>query len=249
MCYIDVHAHLEHEKFSKDRDQVIKSAKNAKIKYIVTSSILPSDHSKAIKFSKKYDICMASIGLNPIEALKQENVDLFLDFLDKNQNNISAIGEIGIDLHWDSNEEKQIDIFSRILDKSLEYKKPIVLHTRGAHRLVFDIVSKRDISKVIWHCYGGSLSLAKKIVEKDMYISIPTSACVKKRYEKIIKNIPLSNILTETDAPYQSININERNESKNIPKLVEKISILKDKNKEDIKNTIFENFKSIFNLS
>ena len=191
---------------------------------------------------------MASIGLNPVEALKdRKNIEYFYEFIKNNQKEIAAIGEIGIDLHWEpEKKEEQKSIFSNILNKVIPYQKPIVLHTRSAHSIVYQIILETAPKSVIWHCYGGSLSLAKKIVENGMYISIPTSACRGKRYDKIIRDIPLENILTETDAPYQSIERDTRNESKYIPKSVEYIAKLSNKSINKICDTIFETFESIF---
>jgi len=248
MTYIDVHAHLEHEKFTHDLDNVILDAKNVGLKYIITSATIYEDYERVIEIAKKYDICMASCGLNPIEALKNNKyIVSFFEFTKKHQNEIVAIGEIGIDLHWEPDkEEEQKKIFSDILDHIIPYKKPIVLHTRSAHRIVYDIISELEISDVVWHCYGGSLSLAKKIVAHGMYISIPTSACRTKRHDKFIRDLPLENILTETDAPYQSIDVVIRNEPKFIPKLVKKIAELRSMNETEVEAKILKNFESLF---
>lgn len=248
MTYIDVHTHLEHEKFSDDLNQVILDAKKAELKYIVTSATKCEDYKRVIEIAKKYDICMACIGLNPIDALKDhKKIELLCEFIEKHQNEIVAIGEIGIDLHWEPDkEEEQKKTFSNILDAIMPYDMPLVLHTRSAHRVVYDIISERDVSEVIWHCYGGSLSLAKKIVSCDMYISIPTSACRSNRYDKIIRELPLKNLLTETDAPYQSIDVSIRNEPKFIPKLVKKIAELRNMDENEVRTKIFENFESLF---
>ena len=176
MNLVDVHSHLEHERFKKDLDKVIDNARSKCVKVIISSGVNPETNRAALKLSEKYDIVKASFGLYPIDALMNEvkienpsdftrNIEKFdvddeLGWIDKNKDKCIAIGEIGLDYNWPDFsvfKEEQKRNFEKVLKLAEKLDKPVVIHSRKAEQDAIEILEKYRL-KVIMHCFSGKSS-------------------------------------------------------------------------------------------
>ena len=146
------------------------------------------------------------------------------------------------------NKEKQEERFRKFINLAEELNKPIVIHAKGMERECFDIVNNRVIS--MYHCYSGDIDLAKEIINNGHYISISTLICFSEHHQNLVKNLNLENVVVETDSPYLSPIKGEKNEPKNVIKVIDKIWELKkdEYSKEDIIKIIYENTKKLYGI-
>ncbi|MBS3112554.1 TatD family hydrolase [Candidatus Woesearchaeota archaeon] len=246
--YVDVHAHLDHFD-SNDLRVIIENAKNAGLKAIITNGINPKTNRTALKLVKEYSIVKAALGLYPIDALKlkSEEIDAELKYIYGARDQIVAVGEVGLDYYWDQTKNKeQREIFSKVIKLCEKIRKPIIVHSRKAEVDVISMLESSSIKKVIMHCFGGRLSLTKQARDHGYYFSIPTNIVKSMHFQRIVEELPIGQILTETDSPYLGIVNGKGNEPANVVEGVNKIAEVKSLDAEECKKMIYQNYQKVF---
>ena len=257
---IDVHSHLQFKNFENDIDEVIKRAQNSGFHTIICSGVDHETNVKALELSKKYKIVKASLGIYPLDAVGlghyddtnrsvvSMDVDSELKFIEKNKDNIIAIGEIGLDYSpkVDPKEKEQKEVLWKCIGLAEKIKKPIVVHTRKAEKDCIEILESSKLKNVILHCFTGNMKLVKKAEDLNFYLSIPSIITRLKHFQEVIQRVSLNNILTETDAPYLSPVPNQRSEPINIKETIKIIANIKNITEEETIKIIFSNFQKIF---
>lgn len=256
----DVHCHLDHARFSKDLDKVIDNCRKQKC-IAITSGVNTGTNRTALKLGEKYkDVVKVSLGLYPIDALKHEietgdfprtvevmDVDEELEFIKKKKDKIVAIGECGLDFHWDTKHKKeQKENFLKVIRLAEKIKKPLIVHSRKAELEVIEMLESSDVKKIIMHCFNGKIKWAKRCVNKGYYFSIPPIVVRVPQFRLLTKEVPITQLFSETDAPYLSPEKGKRNEPVNVKFVVEEIAKIKGINKKEVENNIFMNFQEIF---
>lgn len=197
---IDTHCHLFKEDYD-NLEELLNEMKDKNIKAIVNGCDLKSN-IEALDLSKNENI-YAAIGFHPenIDDFKEE----YLDFIVNNIDKIVAIGEIGLDYHWVSdNKEAQIKLFEEQLKIAEKYNKPVIVHSRDAIEDTYNMLKKYNVKGTI-HAFSGSLEMANKFIKLGFKLGIGGVITFKNcRLKDVIKEIDLSNIVLETDSPYMS---------------------------------------------
>lgn len=260
---VDVHCHLNHQLFKDDLDQVIQRAKKAGVKAIVCSGVNHPSNEEVLQLAKKYDIVYASLGLYPIDLLglgpdevgitrQIGKIDLEeeLDFIKKHKKDIIAVGECGLEFHWDKkHHQKQKENFQRIIEFMEKFKKPLIVHTRRAELDIFEMLesSRLKKDKVILHCFEARKHIIKKAADNDYKFTIPCAIVKLQHFQTMAEIVPLTQLFTETDAPwlspYKDI---RRNEPAFITETIKKIAEIKKLSKEEIETQIYKNFQKTF---
>jgi len=265
VSYIDVHAHLESDRFVKDLDEVIERCRKDDV-LVVQSGVNPETNRKSLELSKKYDI-MCSFGLYPIDAIAVKfegmkddytreipkfDVDSELKWIEEHKDDCVLIGEVGLDFKVvecsDEMKEAQVRNFEKVIELAKRVDKPILIHSRGAELECIEILEKHGCKNVIMHCFSGKKSLIKRCVDNGWFLSVPPIITRLQHFETLVSLVPLEQILTETDAPYLSPVAGERNESVNVKITIREIARIKDIDEEDVKKQIYENAVELFNL-
>jgi TatD DNase family protein len=263
MKLVDVHCHLNQEDLLKDLDGILERAKEAGVKAILVSGTNPEANKQVLEMAKKHPLIKASLGLHPIDALGlseddtgivkskgKVNLDEEFKFMGHNKEHIIAIGEIGLDFHWDhEHNEEQKDIFRKIIQLAVRLKKPIVVHTWDAEEECLDILESEIKNKeipVILHCFSGRKSLVTRAMELGYYFSVPPSTTRTGNFNGLIKKVPIEQLLTETDAPWQSPIKGKLNESAYVVETVKLIAELKQISVEEAADKIWENYERVF---
>ena len=225
---IDTHCHLEQKQYNQDRDKIIEACKKS-LKAVVTSCANPKDFDLSLLISEKHkDFVFLSAGLHPeyIKEISQKEKDEYLEKIKENKNKIVAVGEIGLDYFWiHENElkEKQREQFKEMISFSKEIKKPLVIHSRNSNEDLVKILEDEDAKKVLLHMFNGK-DLLNRVVENNWLVSISFLIKRSKDYRKVAKLLPLENIVLETDAPWNGIQILEKDFSEKF--LKENLNIL-----------------------
>ncbi|MFC1690659.1 TatD family hydrolase [Nanoarchaeota archaeon] len=250
---IDAHAHLDDKAFESDLDQVIDNAKAAGVKAIICCGLNAESNKKILELSKQYDLIKPAFGVYPIDTkeLTQEQEKEFFDFVLENKP--IAIGEVGLDYHWEkdqANKEKQKEFFKKAIEFAEKNNLPMSIHSRNAEEDTIQILESANLknikNKIIMHCFGGNSSQTKKVIENGWSFSVPTNIVRSQHFQNIVKQAPITQILTETDCPYLAPEKDQRNEPAFVAKSIKKIAEIKGMTKEDATNNIFMNYQRIF---
>lgn len=249
----DTHAHYDDNAFDKDRDNILEFLPKKNIGHVINCAVNIPSSIESIKLSKKYPYIKASIGLHPQE-LSTFPTDYLVQIANLASNpNVVAIGEIGLDYHYDdcASRTTQIRIFEEQIELANKLNLPIIVHDRDAHADTLELLTKHK-PKGIVHCFSGSVEMAQEIIRIGMYIGIGGAVTFKnaKKPALVAQNIPLSKIVLETDAPYMTPvpYRGTRCDSTHIMYIAAKIAELRSESVSNILNKTYENACNIFGL-
>lgn len=250
MKYVDVHAHLNEEIFDKDRDEILKNCKEKEI-FVINCSGDKKENKKSLDLLKSSNvkICM---GIYPTKTAEISDDEFFeeIDFIKKNIEKISGIGEVGLDFHWIKDKEKQerqIERFKEIIWLANKNKLPLNVHSRKAEREVIKILSESANVPVILHCFGGSLNLASEGIKNGFHFSIPPIVIRSGSFKALVRKVPIQQILSETDSPYLGPD-RERNDPTNIPLVIKQIAETKKMDFDAVQKQLLKNAQKVFNI-
>ena len=249
--FIDTHCHIFSEYYD-DIDKVISECRDNNIDKIIVNGSNIKSNIEVMELANKYDIVYAAIGFHPTELddFKEE----YFRFLEENINNskVVAIGEIGLDYHYDNaDKEKQIMVFRRQLDIADKYNKPIIVHSRDSIQDTYNILKQYKVKGSI-HCFSGSVEMAREFIKLGYKLGIGGIITYKnaKTIKEVVRDIDLSYILLETDSPYltPSPYRGESNSPKYIPLIAEAVADIKDVSIVDISRVTTANAEAIFDF-
>ncbi len=248
---IDSHIHLNDPIYENILDEVINDAiKNSVIKMFVVGYDKESS-IKAIEIANKYPFIYAIIGLHPSEVEKETDTNLswLLELLKHPK--VIAIGEIGIDLHYDKDKQDlQINYFKKQIEIANKFNKPISIHSRDACELTYQIL-KENPSKGVIHCYSYSLEMAKKFIDLNYLLGIGgVLTFTNTKLKEIVKSIDLKYLITETDAPYLTpVPFRGKlNRPEYIKYVVQEIANLKHISTDEVELQIEKNIMNLFGV-
>jgi|TARA_B110000438_G_scaffold111899_1_gene109793 TatD DNase family protein len=257
MKLIDTHTHLYLSQFNNDIDSVIKNAIDSGVTKMLLPNIDSTTTKQMLSLSKKYpENCFPMIGLHPC-SVKEETMYKEILHVEEmlKKENFLAIGEIGLDLHWDkSTLEIQKQAFEDQINLAKKYKLPIVIHVRESFEEAIEIVEKLNNNDLtgVFHCFTGDYQDAQRVINlKDFYLGIGGVVTFKNGdLDKMINKISLNHIMLETDAPYLTPTPyrGSRNESKYILDIAQKISNIYDIDLEKIAEVTTKNANKLFQL-
>ena len=250
---IDTHSHINCiEEFTID--EIITNAKINGVKKIILPAAYPSDIDIVFDIINKYENVYGLLGVHPSEV-KDWN-DSLIDKIKKYAENkkIVGIGEIGLDYYWDKSfNDLQKEVFIKQIKLANELNLPISIHDREAHKDTYDILKEYNKnSKIIMHCFSGSVEFAKECVKEGWYIALGGVVTFKNaiKMKEVAKNIPIENLLLETDAPYLTPvpYRGKTNQPAYVKYVAEEIAKLRDTSFEEIDKITTQNAERVFNI-
>ena len=256
MKLIDTHTHLYSEEFDEDRNAVIDRALRIGIERFYLPSINSSYYLRMKQLKAEYpDNIFLMIGLHPCDV-KPDNYERELAFVEQKlkEEPFAAVGEIGIDLYWDSSTlEIQQKAFRQQIRWAKEYRLPINIHIRNSFDEVFEILEEEKSPDLygIFHCFGGTLEQAKHAVDLGFSLGIGGVVTFKNgKIDQFLREIPLQSLVLETDSPYLAPvpHRGKRNESGYISLVAEKLSDIYHILPEEIAKITTENALKIYKL-
>jgi TatD DNase family protein len=255
--FIDSHAHIDGPEFDADRVEVIERAGAAGVTAILnvgTGDPHSGAFERAVELSRKHENVYTAIGTHPHDArLYDDRAEEKIKTLIQSER-VIAWGEIGLDFHYDNSpRDVQIAVFKRQLRAAHECNLPVVIHTREAESETIEIL-KSDYADAkrrgVFHCFSGSIDLARKAIELGFMMSFSGIVTFKKAEDlrAVAKEVPLDRLLIETDCPYLSPipYRGKRNEPAHVVEVARCLAGIHDVAIEDIARITTENFHSFF---
>jgi TatD DNase family protein len=253
MTIIDTHTHLYVPEFSADIEAVIDRATTEGVEKFYLPAIDSAVTDAMLDLEKKYPgKIFAMAGLHPCSVKENYLEELSMIEQQLKERNFAAIGETGLDFYWDMTfKNQQYESLHRHAAWAMEYKRPLVLHTRNATKETIEVIReyKDKNIKGIFHCFGDTLAEAKEIIDLGFYLGIGGVITFKNSgLAEVIKDISLEHIVLETDAPYLAPMPfrGKRNESSYLKYIVEKIALIKNIPPETVAEITTNNARLIF---
>ena len=249
--FIDTHCHITSDDYD-DISLLIEKIKNNGIKKIIVNGTDMKSNLEVLELVRKYDIVYGAIGFHPTEL--ENFTDDDFEWLNEhiNDDKIVALGEIGLDYHYENTDKnKQNYVFKKQLDIAEKYNKPIIVHSRDSIQDTLDILKKYNLKGSL-HCFSGSLEMALEFIKYGYLIGVGGVVTFKnaKNIVNVIKNIDLEYILLETDSPYLTPEPYRKykNDSSYIPIIAEKIAEIKNVDINIIEKNTNANAERLFDF-
>ena len=253
----ETHAHYDDRKFDTDREETILRVHRSGVNPIINVGASIESTGSTLELARKYDFIYAAVGVHPsdIDGLNEESFN-WLREQTKYEKTL-AIGEIGLDYYWDKEpeiQERQRYWFKRQLALARETGLPVIIHSRDAAEDTMDIMRQahKDGIPGVIHCYSYSKEMALEYVKMGYYIGVGGVVTFKnaRKLVETVEAVPIENILLETDCPYMSPEPHRgsRNDSSNIPFVIDKIASIKGISPEEVEKITEENAKRLFRL-
>jgi len=245
---IDVHCHIN---LYLTIDKVIKNARDVGVEKIIAVAMSSISQERILEMASQYNEVFASLGIHPEEVKMNEEIeqqlDLIIDLINKNKQNLCAIGEIGLDHYFVKDKELyplQKTIFDKMLLLAQDLKLPVNLHTKGAEKIVFDTLPSYKIPNINIHWYSGPENFLKLGMDRGYYFSITPAISYSPAVKKVVLNVDKEHLLLESDGPVKySGKVGVPAMVKNV---LNAISKLKEINSDELEKQIEENTRKIF---
>ena len=250
----DTHAHMDDQSFDADREALLASLPQQGIGLVMNPGCSLEASRNASALSQKYDYIYAAVGSHPDSAdeVNEEVLEAYR-MLCKQNPKIKAIGEIGLDYHYeDIPREIQQKAFRMQMQLARELDLPVIVHEREAHEDGMKIVEEFPEVTGVFHCYSGSAEMAKILVKKGWYIGF-TGVLTFKNARKAVEvaaSIPLERIVLETDCPYMAPEPfrGRRNDPGKLYRMAETLAEIRGLTVEEIHAITMENGKRLYRL-
>jgi len=251
MKYVDAHTHLTDNRI--DTNALYKELEDT---IVVNSGYDYNSTNKSVELAKKYSNSYFTCGLHPNELKGDYNsfLNKFEDIC-KNEKCL-AVGECGLDYHCTPEQKsEQKQVFIEQIKLSHKLAKPLVIHSRECVEDMLTILKENKdylTNGILFHCYSDSAEIAKILLGySNVYFSFGGVITFKNaKKEKVLKEIPITRVLSETDSPYMSPEPyrGQLNTSKNIPIIVEKLASIYNVSHEEMKEQIFKNAQNFYRV-
>ena len=250
----DTHAHLDDRAFDEDRAQLLADLPNQGLELVMNPGCSLASSRNVVKIARENDYVYAAVGSHP-DVADEVNEAVIQEYreLCKLNPKVKAIGEIGLDYHYeDIPRDIQMKAFRMQMELARELKLPVIVHERDAHEDGMAVV--REFSDVtgVFHCYSGSAEMARQLVDKGWHIGF-TGVLTFKNARKAVEvaaSIPLDRIVLETDCPYMAPEPfrGKRNDPSKLFRMAEKLAEIRGLSVEEIHAITLENGKKLYRI-
>ena len=253
MEWIDTHAHIYDDSFKPDIADVLEHCREASVNHIYMPNIDRTSVDAMLELEHRYpEQCTAMMGLHPCSVNKEFERELYLVEEWLSQRPFAAVGEVGLDYHWDTTfKGQQQEAFRIQIDLAKKHQLPLVIHTRDSFADAISIVEEVNDDSLtgIFHCFTGSVEEGKRVTEAGFYLGLGGVSTFKNSgMNEVIPHLNLDWIVLETDSPYlaPTPHRGKRNEPTYIPLIGEKVAEFTESTPEAIAKTTTDNSHRLF---
>ena len=256
MKLVDAHIHLSDAEYAKITDELVADAKSANVVALVSNSMDFKTSIGSLKLAEKYPGAVyPALGIHPwnVKVLKENELEETLKLISeqKQKKAIAAIGEIGLDYKYETIWEKQLMVFDKMLRLAEELDLPVIIHSRGTTAQIVDMLPSYNLKRVLLHWFSHPMSALYKAVEHGYFITEGPPVAYSNGIREVVKKVPLTNLLTETDGPvtYRKPPFNcQLTRPSFIRTVVEAVAEVKNMAVVDVAEQIARNFEGFFDI-
>ena len=250
----DTHAHLNDSGFDQDRAELLATLPQKGLTLVMNAGCSLESSKEALEMAAPYDWLYCSVGSHP-DSCDEVNDQVLEEYrkLCKLNPKVKAIGEIGLDYHYeDIPRDIQKKAFIAQMELAKELDMPVIVHERDAHEDGMDIIRQFPTVKGVFHCYSSSAEMARQLTDMGWYIGF-TGVLTFKNARKAVETaqtIPLDRIVIETDCPYMAPEPfrGKRNDPSLVYRVAEKLAEIRGISVEEAKQVTFENGKRLYRI-
>ena len=250
----DTHAHYDDEAFDDDREKLLERMQNRGVEYIVNVGANIASCKTTIGLTRRFPYVYGALGIHPDEVSELTEDDY--NWLERsiNKPKIVAVGEIGLDYHWNDNKEMQIAAFERQMNMARKAELPIVVHSRDAAQDTYEVMKSNKAHEIggVVHCFSYAKEMAEKFLDMGFYLGIGGVITFNnaKKLREVVKYMPMEKMVIETDCPYLTPEPNrgKRNDSFYLPYVVNKIAEIKELSPSEVIDITSENAKDLYGI-
>ena len=250
----DTHAHLDDHAFDTDREELLADLPGQGLTLVMNPGCSLESSRNAVALANQYDYIYAAVGSHP-DVADEVNEDVLEEYrkLCKLNSKVKAIGEIGLDYHYeDIPREIQLKAFRAQMELARQRQLPVIVHEREAHEDGMNVVREFPDVTGVFHCYSGSAEMARQLVDKGWYIGFTGVLTFKnaRKAVEVASSIPLDRIVIETDCPYMAPDPfrGKRNDPGKIYRMAEKLAEIRGLSVEEIQAITVENGKRLYRI-
>ena len=250
----DTHAHMDDRAFDEDRPELLADLPNQGLSLVMNPGCSLESSRNACALARTYDYIYAAVGSHP-DAADEVNDRVLTEYRELCELNpkVKAIGEIGLDYHYeDIPREIQLRAFRAQMELAAELNLPVIVHEREAHEDGMNVVRQFRNVQGVFHCYSGSAEMARQLVELGWYIGFTGVLTFKnaRKALEVAEAIPLERIVLETDCPYMAPTPfrGKRNHPGYLYRMAEKLAEIRGLSVEEIQKITLENGKRLYRI-
>jgi len=240
---IDTHAHFE--ELADPQAAVEEARKEGVLAVIAVGQDIPSNEKALEMAADNPGFIFPAVGYHPWRIAPEKDEET-LNYIDKNLTKCVALGEVGLDYKAKTKKKVQKALFLKLVALAKKHDKPIILHCRYSHKTAFDMVKEAGLKKVIFHWFSGPVELIPEIASAGYYMSASPALLSNPYHAKIIREVPLSRLLLETDAPVRYGDLTAR--PVHVQLTLKEAAQVKGKSPADIADETTRNARAVFGL-
>jgi len=256
MKYADAHVHLSDEEYSGCIDEIMAEAKASNVVALVSNSMDLKTCLGSLRLAEQYPgTVYAALGIHPwtLKTLADDEFQQILELISKQRGNktLVAVGEVGLDFKYMNIWQKQLEVFDKMLHLAENLDLPAIIHSRGTTKQIVDMLPSYNVKKVLLHWFSNPISALPKALENGYYISEGAPTVYSNGIRDVVKKVPLSNLLTETDGPVRFFKApfnRKRTSPAFIPKVVKAVAEIKETSPQSVAKQMMKNFEAFFGV-
>jgi len=254
MKLIDAHIHLSDTEYTAHTEELVADAKNSNVQALVSNSMDLETSIRTLKLAEKYPSTVyAALGIHPwnVNVLKENELEETLKLISEQKKNVVAIGEIGLDAKYEKIWDKQLMVFDKMLRLAETISLPVIIHSRGTTAQIVQMLPSYKLKHVLLHWFSYPLTALSDAVSHGYFITEGPPAAYSNGIREVIAQVPLANLLTETDGPVkywkQPFN-GQMTKPSFIRNVVEAVAEIKKTSVNDVAEQIARNFEAFFDV-
>jgi len=259
MKLVDAHIHLSDSKYDQKIDEIIEDSKQSNVVALVSNSMNLQSSRLSLQLAEEYSsIVYAALGVHPWNVRRlspnevKETIDLILHH-DTQGGKVVAVGEVGLDFQY-SNERLrnlQLEVFHEMLSAAEKQSLPVIIHSRGTTSRIFKLLPSYGVKKILLHWFSQPVKLLSQIIDRGYYISEGLPCVYSSHTQNIIRQVPLTNLLTETDGPvsFRGPFEGKMTTPAFLSQVIKTVAQIKKIEKIEVADQILQNFTNFFGIS
>ncbi len=256
MKLVDAHIHFSDKEYAGQIDELVADAKSANVAAIVSNSTDLETSKQSLALAEKYPTLVhAALGIHPwnLNNLKENELDETLELIQDqaNKGKVTAIGEIGLDIKYQSIWDKQMLVFTKMLQEAEKLSLPVIIHSRGTTAQIVEMLPSYNLKRVLLHWFSYPFTALQDAISHGYSITEGPPATYSSGIREVIAQTPLAHLLTETDGPvkyYKPPFNGQTTKPSHIRNVVEAIAEIKKMPTANVTEQIATNFESFFNV-